>query len=321
MLRFTIGLLMGLGGMLLLGEAFVRLAPPPDLQAYLPETSQAAGPFVADPALGIAYKSFQSFVDDNRARVAELDQTRGDKPVWMLFGNSFVQAPGMLGDTAMAALPDKHIYYLRRNELLQVRVAQLRELAKSGMRPENVLFIVLPVDLLGLAENPPSLSTATPAGGFARRLPLKALGYGPFDHSRLVLIAKIRAGWGKLVPGFRARQVMEPLAPEIAQELGHVFEEIGALAKMWPLKVTIVYIPNREQIMGDAARSPQAAFEAAARNAGLRFLDTSAVFLAEQQRAGLLIPDGHLSARGNKLLLSAILEDWQAASDPSGVHP
>ena len=61
-----------------------------------------------------------------------------------MFGNSFVQAAGMLGDTAQAELPDRQIFYLKRNEPIYLRVAQFRLLLVNGLRPERAFFIVLP---------------------------------------------------------------------------------------------------------------------------------------------------------------------------------
>lgn len=304
--------------MCLLGEAILRCAPPADLQSYIVDSRHSNGPFSADLTLGVAYRSLQSFEDDYKERTAELSRTNQGRPVWALFGNSFVQAPGMLGDSAQAELPGKQFYFLRRNEFMQVRVAQFRLLAQLSQKPEQALFVVLPIDLFGIAENPASLTTATASGSLARRMPSMGAGWHWMDQSRLILAAKVRSSRGELVPGFRAKDVMRPLDPLLATELNQMFREVGNIAAKAKIPVTVVYIPNREQIMGDDSSAPQEAFKTAATYGNLPFLDTTPQFRAEADRVGLLIPDGHFSARGNQVLLAAILGGLQKSGLSGG---
>ena len=304
----------------MLGEAFLRFAPPGDLQSYLVDSGSAKGPFFTDPTLGIAYRSLQAFEEDYKERTAELSRTNLGRPVWALFGNSFVQAPGMLGDTAQSELPGKQFYFLRRNEFMQVRVAQFRLLAQSSQKPEQALFIVLPIDLFGIAENPPSLTTAAASGSLARRMPRIGAGWLGLDESRLILAAKIRSNRGKLIPGYRAKDVMAPLHPLLALELNKMFREVGNIAASSKIPVSVIYIPNREQIMGDDNSAPQEAFKAAASLGNLPFLDTTSAFRAEADKAGLLVPDGHLSSRGNHVLLAAILAELNGSDLLKGIR-
>src|ERR671937_775564 len=100
---------LGLAG---LGELYLRRFPPKDLQPYLGDESPLTGPFVPDPDFGVAYRSWAAFRDDNAERLGEylpLEHAADARPVWAFFGNSFVQAPGMLADTARSGVPARRV--------------------------------------------------------------------------------------------------------------------------------------------------------------------------------------------------------------------
>lgn len=305
-MRFAAGVALGFAALALPAELLLRLSPPDELLPYLGANSPLSGPYVADTTLGADYRSFADFQGLYGDRLAELEAQRLGRPVWAMFGNSFVQAPGMLGDTAQAAMPDTQIFYLRRNEPLYLRVAQFRLLLAEGLAPRHAFFVVVPVDLYGIAQEPVASVAVTPGGAIGRdvrRPPWLA----PFlDGSRLALAAWVRSGRQRLLPDFRPADVMRPPPPLIAAELDRLLGEVGRIAKVHEVPTTVVVLPNREQIMGDPTTAPQDAFSTAARKAGLDVLDTSAAFRDQPDKAGLLVPDGHLSPRGNALLLDAI---------------
>jgi hypothetical protein len=304
--RLLLGFATGLLALLAAGELIVRLAPPEDLRPYLAAQSGLAGPYAGDPVLGADYRSWDAFAALYSDRLAELDKDNNGRPVWAMFGNSFVQALGMLGDTAQAALADRQIFFLRRNEPIYLRVAQLRMLLGHGLRPERVFFIVLPIDLYGIALDPVAALAVTPDGALGRTVRKPNLIAPLIDHSRLALAAWVRSGRHRLLPGFRGENVLEPLPVLVTGELDRLFGEIARLGKLYDVPASIVFIPNREQLFGDTRTVPQDAYHAAADRFGLDFVDTSPALLAEPDRRSLLIADGHLSDRGNAIVLEAI---------------
>ena len=305
--RTLLGAVAGLLVLLLAGELFLRLAPPGDLRPYLGAELGLSGPYVADPVLGADYRSYDAFAAPYAGRLEQLQQENSRRPVWAMFGNSFVQAAGMLGDTAQAALPDRQIFYLKRNEPIYLRIAQLRLLLSNGLRPERVFFILLPVDLFGIALDPVVGLEVTPDGAIGRKLRKPGLLAPVLDNSRLALAAWTRSGRYRLLPGFRGESVLEPLPGLVTDELDRLFGEIAAVASQHHVPAMIVFIPNKEQIMGGQSTVPQDAYRAAAERYGLDYLDSTSEFLAESDRSALLIPDGHLSEHGNAILLAAML--------------
>lgn len=304
--RLLSGVAVGLLVLLAAGEAFLRFAPPDDLRPYLGAESGLSGPFVGDPVLGADYRSWDDFAALYGGRLAELGKDNRGRPVWAMFGNSFVQAIGMLGDTTQAALPQRQIFYLKRNEPIYLRVAQLRMLLGHGLKPERVFFIVLPIDLYAIALDPVQALAVTPDGAIGRMV-REPRGIAPLiDQSRLALAAWVRSGRHRLFPGFRSGDVLEPLPSLVTDELDRLFGEIARLGKRYDVPASIVFIPNREQLFGDPRSVPQDAYEAAAARFGLDFIDSSPALLGEPDRASLLIADGHLSDRGNAILLQAI---------------
>jgi hypothetical protein len=301
-----LGVVTGLFALLAAGELFVRLAPPEDLQPYLGARSGLAGPYVSDPVLGANYRSWDAFAALYRERLAELGNDNRGRPVWAMFGNSFVQAAGMLGDTAQAALPKRQVFYLRRNEPIYLRVAQFRVLLEHGLRPERAFFVVLPIDLYGIALDPVAALDVTPDGAIGRSVRKPPLIAPLLGHSRLALAAWVRSGRHRLLPGFRGKDVLEPLPALVMQELDGLFGEIARLSETYDVPASIVFIPNREQLFGDRRTVPQDAYRAAADRFGLDFIDSAPALLAAIDHPGLLIPDGHLSDRGNAILLEAI---------------
>ncbi len=305
--KLLIGAVAGLAGLLLAGELALRIAPPDDLRPFLGNESGIRGPYVSDPVLGADYRSFAAFAQDYAERLQQLSDENAGRPIWAMFGNSFVQAPGMLGDTAQLAVPRRQIFFLRRNEPIQLRVAQFRLLLEHGLRPQRSFFILLPNDLVAIALGPIREIAVTPEGGLARTFRKPAPLAPLLETSWLALAAWTRGGWNRQLPDYRPEDILEAQPPLVLEELDTLFGTIAAAAGRHGVPVTLVFIPNREQINGDPSQTPQQAIGAAAAHAGLDLLDTSPVFLAEADKTGLLIADGHLSDRGNTLLLSAIL--------------
>src|SRR5205823_11056984 len=82
-----------------LADAFLHYFPPRDLHPYLGEESPLVGLYASDEDFGITYRCWDAFCTDNAARLAPylpFHDNPDRRNVWAFFGNSFVQAPGML---------------------------------------------------------------------------------------------------------------------------------------------------------------------------------------------------------------------------------
>src|SRR5262249_57908637 len=95
---------------------------------YCGEASPPTGIFVPDPDFGVAYSSWDAFCKDNTPRIQEylpLEDPAQGRKVWGMFGNSFIQAPGMLADVARVAVADHCTFNLGRNDHRCVRLARI----------------------------------------------------------------------------------------------------------------------------------------------------------------------------------------------------
>lgn len=155
--RFALGCVLAVTLFAGFAEGYLRLFPPRDLHPYLGESSPLTGIYRPDGDFGITYRDWEALAADNDDRLREylpFESHAAGRPLWAFFGNSFVQAPGMLADTARQALPGTRVFNLGKNELLPLRLAQVKLLLENGLRPERIFVALMPVDVLGLGEQP-----------------------------------------------------------------------------------------------------------------------------------------------------------------------
>jgi hypothetical protein len=303
-----------LGG---LAEAFLRLYPPQDVQPYLGESSPLTGIYVPDPDLGVAYRSWDAFAADNAPRLNPyLPFGKDTRPVWAMFGNSFVQATGMLADTARAAVTDRLIFNLGRNEDPVVRLAQVKLLLANGLRPERIVFTLLPVDMLALGQHPLSIRRVSPKGALTYE---PAPPSGPLAwlvcNSRLALTGWLRAQGG--APSFNATSVYRGLPDGLRADLDYLFDRLARLSHDHRVPVTVLLIPAYHQIAGKASFAFQDALGPLIREKGLDVLDPRDAFCQAPDPEGLFIPDRHFNERGNQILLAELLKHLRPADAPT----
>lgn len=307
------------------GEVFLRNFPPPDFRPYLGDASGLRGPFRPDPVFGVQYRSWEAFEAEYAERLASYRHLF--KPpsarCWAMFGNSFVQMQGMLADTTRARLPSRPVFNLARNEHPLVRAAQVDLLLARGLRPERIFFVLVPLDAMPFAKHAIDQTHVTPEGGLAYRPRLSG---GPLDfalaNSRLALLAWVRAARHQAVPGFNPSSLNHGLAPCVRADMRCLMQALADTGRRHRVPVTVVLIPNHEQITRGAAFGFQDAVAPACREAGLDVCDVRSAFLAADDKPGLFIPDKHFSDRGNHVLLDAVLSHLggAAAGGPAIAH-
>jgi hypothetical protein len=309
--RAVLGFVVGLTAVLAGGEAVLRLFPPSDLHRFLGESAPLDGPFRPDADFGVAYASPQAFEAEYGERLRMYRPWLGPdapSPSLAFFGNSFVQAPGMLADTARERLPEMCVVNLARNEELPVRLAGAIELLDAGLRPERIFVVLLPIDLGGLSRFPLSAYRVTSRGAltYAPRIPPGPLGC-VVDNSRLVLMAWVRSARHQADPGFRPQALNGPPPAWAADDIQRMFSALARRAGAVSVPVTVVLIPNHEQITRGVPCGMQDALRPVLERAGVDVCDVRDAFLADADKPSLFIPDKHFSARGNAILLDAVL--------------
>jgi hypothetical protein len=84
------GVIAGLAVPLLLGEAFTRLRPPANIQAFLGDASPMTGIYRSDPVLRVNYRSPDLYRPAEAPRLSEIPKNSA-KPTWAFFGVSFIE--------------------------------------------------------------------------------------------------------------------------------------------------------------------------------------------------------------------------------------
>jgi hypothetical protein len=319
--RFVLGLLLTASVILAGGEAFLRCFPPQDFRPYVGEQSGLTGPYRPDPRFGVQYQSWDAFHAEYAARLAlyePLGEPESGRATWAMFGNSFVQAHGMLADTARQALPQRRIFNLARNEPLYVRLAQVELLHEHGFRPQRVLVAVMPLDAAILAEHALAQLHVTQAGAitYRPRDPGGALGRA-IRASRLAELAWVRTGRHRAVPSGSVTASGRGIDPPVRADLAQLFGSLADTTRRHGVPVTVVLIPNHAQICRGAPCGFQDELGALCAELGLDVCDVRAPFIAADDKPGLFIPDKHFTPRGNRLLLDTILRHLH----PRGAAP
>jgi hypothetical protein len=302
---FALGCLLGAGLLAALAEPYLRLFPPRDFQPYLGEAAPLEGPFAPDQDFGVRYRSWGAF----RAEYPQpLPGPTAGPPLWAMFGNSFVQAPGMLADTARARVAGRRVFNLGRNELLYVRFAQARLLLEHGLRPERLFVALMPLDTAPLAEHSLASLHVTARGAltYRPRQPAGPLGL-VVAHSRLALTGWVRTGRHQSLPDFNHLQLQKGIPEPLLADLRHLFGQLALTARAHGVPVTVLLIPTHEQITKGGGFGFQDTLTPMLRGLGLGVCDPRAAYLRYPDKRSLFIPDKHFSDAGNRVLLDELL--------------
>lgn len=312
-------------GLMVAGELYLRCFPPKEFQTYLGDASPLSGPFRNDPAFAVQYRDWPTFTEVYRDTLTPyLPLSSMDSPskkVWAMFGNSFVQAPGMLADTARNELPGHRIFNLGRNELLFVRLAQIEMLLDNGLKPDRVFVALLPLDLWTFYLHSLNQTETNDRGAitYRARNPGGFIGWW-VANSRLALTGWIRTNLHHAHPGFNPSRLPQGLSDDVLADVRYLFENLQRVTSKHGVPVTVILIPNYEQIVKGASFALQDQLTETFRSLGLDVCDVRAAFVNDSQKASLFIPDKHFSLRGNQLLLRAILDHLSEAVPSEGTR-
>lgn len=320
-LRFTLGVMASTLLLLLGGEAFLHWFPPSDFRVYLAEESGLSGPYKPDSRLGARYASWASFEAEYSERMAQMQSELASRRTWALFGNSFVHMRGMLADTMRDTLPDRPVFNLGRNEPLFVRLAQIDLLLNRGFAPDRLYFVLLPHDCLPYTTHSLDQVRVAPEGGIAYAPRKPEWARSILDRSRLALLAWIRTGRQKAVPDFRPSSLNNYLPESVVSDFRRMLGELASLGRQHGVPITVVFIPNHEEITRGAGFAFQDTLGPICEDVGLDVCDVRAPFLAADDPASLFIPDKHFSPRGNRILLEAILAHPRPVETPVSLIP
>ncbi len=323
--RFAAGCLLAVALLFGLAEVFLRLYPPRDLHPYLGERSPLSGIYKPDRAFGVTYQSFDLFAADNARALKPwlpLDAPPEGRPIWAMFGSSFVHMRGMLADTARKAVADHAIFNLGKNEPVPIRMAQIQLLLEQGLKPERIFFQIMPLDFSGLAEQPLATYHVTERGALTYRPNVPDGVYGKWtQRSRLALTAWCRTGLQKGDPFLSRSRLTVAVDDNLMKDARHLFGELAHVTHAHQVPVTVILIPNYEQIWQTAPCGFQDALTPMLRELGLDVFDPRNAFMRHPDRVGLFIPDKHFSPAGNRVLLAELLAHLTGCRTDIPVRP
>jgi hypothetical protein len=326
-LHFAAGFIVAALALIAVGELALRAAPPRTVQPYL-ENDDRPGPFRSDPDYGVQYRTWDAFREDyaEALKPHEFLLTTPEPPkTWAMFGSSFVHAPGMLADTARKYVPNRHVFNLGRNEFLFVRGAQIELLLEHGLQPERIVFAIMPLDAAVFAHHTLDMVHAGRGGALAFDPRLPSVGGGLIRNSRLALAGWVRADLQHAIPFYKPREMVDRVHPLILGELRTLFNRIGAASKRRGVPVTLLLIPNYEQvttflhIKNGAGYAFQDEMTKLATEAGFDVCDARNVFGTYPDKSALFAPDKHFSDLGNRLLLMELIGHMHALGQATDV--
>lgn len=292
----TAGALFGFVVIFALGECYLRAFPPKDLHPYLGDRAPGTGPFGRDALLGADYRDWDTFLAEYGDRLRDAPS----RPHWALFGNSFVHMNGMLGDTATAAMPDRTFLYLGRNEPLPLRIAQVRWLLARKGTPGRIIFALMPLDSVDLAQHPLETRGVNESG---------VVTYRPSDRvagSRLLLSGWLRFARPVPSPNSYAKKLTTSVPRDLAGQFDILFAELGRVSSAAGVPVTLLLIPTHEQITRGHGHAFQDSLAAIATRHGLDVCDVRHAYDGIPDKSSLFIPDKHFSPAGNAILLRTL---------------
>jgi hypothetical protein len=294
--------------MAVLAELFLHWYPPADIYPYLGRRSPLTGPFAPDSDFVVGYRSWQAFDDANRSALSSyLPFSRDARPVWAFFGNSFVHMPGMLADAARQRVHDRLIFNLGRNELLPVRLAQIKLLLEHGLRPERVFIAVMPIDVEPIARQPLDTYRVTARGAITYDPSWPAGAFGQLVRgSSLGRTAWIRCR--QALPRWRRPSLYEAVDDHTASDVERLFTNLAQVGRRHRVPMTIMLIPAYHQVAKSAHFAFQDRVARILKPLGYDVFDPREAYLGASDRNNLFLPDLHFNARGNALLLEELLK-------------
>ncbi len=313
---FVLGAALAAAFLLALAEGFLDLFPPSDLHPYLGEASPLTGLCVPDEEFGATYRSWEALAADNATalrRYLPFRERFASRKPWAMFGNSFVQAPGMLADTTRQVLPEQPVFNLGRNEPFALRLAQAEMLLDHGLEPERVFIELMPVDLVPLGEQPLATLHVSACGAltYEPRRPPEPAGW-LVDHSRLAFTAWCRSGLQRGNPRFSKRTIHRRVEEPLRGDVRRLFAGLARATGRHAVPVTVLLIPTYQQVCQGEGFGFQNDLTPLLRELGQDVFDPRAAFLRHPDRPALFLPDRHLTPLGNRLLLDELLAHLRA---------
>ncbi len=318
---FTAGFLIGLLLPLAFGEAYIRLRPPLSLQNYLGDASPLAGIYKPDPELGVDYRSIDDYLPNEAPRFSDIKPLNTSNPTWLFFGNSFA---GNLTLAARDALPSHRVLFFREpKDRLHMRIAQARMLLAHGLKPQRLIFTLIPLEIAIYAQTPLSSVYVNKNGAITYRVraPREPWNY-LISHSRLALMGWVSSGLYRANPRFQLSHITEAFPDTVVNDFKNLLGKLGDLSRQYGVPATVIILPDRRQILSEKSKfMMQKIIADLGREAGLDVFDPSPMMLRYPDKRALYVPDWHYTKLGYRLVIEDLLLHIKQAQSSEKMNP
>ncbi|MBX3548639.1 MAG: hypothetical protein KF748_05735 [Xanthobacteraceae bacterium] len=313
------GVIAGLALPLAFGEAFMWLRPPENVRQFLDGDPILRGPYRSDPVLRVAYPSPELYRPAEAPMLADIKKT-SPKPTWFFFGVSFARGLWLTSQTQM---PSYRTFMFREiDDRLHMRVNEARMILDYGIEANHLVFVLIPLEIARYTETPLSYFNVNRQGKIVysvRRPP------HPFnwltDHSRIALLAWVRARRHNALPNFRLSTITDNVPQTVQDDFRLMFGELGRLEREKGVPVTVVLLPDRRQVLYDNSNyALQKTFAALAKEAGIDLYDPVEMMRAQPDRWALFGPDWHYTELGYGLVLKGLADHIERNAKPRAAN-
>ena len=203
---------------------------------------------------------------------------------------------------------------------LAKQAVQIELLLEHGLRPERIVFQLMPLDVSVFARHSFAMVKAGDGGAMAFEPRLPAMGSSIVQNSRLALSGWVRAEMQHSIPHYNPAVMTSRMDPRIVEEADYLFARLAELKARYRVPVTVLLIPNHEQITKGAGYAFQDELTRIAGKNGLDLLDVRGAFRSSGiNKRDLFIPDKHFSDLGNKILLREFVRHLHALGEAKDV--
>src|SRR5262249_46044037 len=145
--------------------------------------------------------------------------------------------------------------------------------------PERIFVTLMPMDVVGLGEQPLATLRVNEKGAitYEPRLPGGAAG-ALARHSRVAFTAWCRGGYQRGNPSFSQKRLQEKIDAPLLADLEHLFANLARVSRQHGAPLTVILIPTYPQIAQGAGFGFQDALVPMLRRQGLDVCDPRDAF-------------------------------------------
>jgi hypothetical protein len=134
------------------------------------------------------------------------------------------------------------------------------------------------------------------------------------NASALTQLAWIRSGRHVHDPDFRARDLMRQISPSLARDAKTLLAVLRDEAATANAKLTVLLLPNREQVFGTGGFALQDTLAAICAEERIDCADARHFLSSESNPRSFFLPDWHFNSEGNRRLLAFLLAHLERES-------